>query len=811
MPEWLDDLQKVLPKRYRLEHELKRGGMGRVYLARESHPDRQVAIKVLDPEVTIRLGRERFLREVSLLSNLTHPHIVPVFAAGDAGGFLYYVMPFMKGKTLGERLAKEGYLPLGVALRVAHEVADALAYAHQHDVIHRDIKPGNILLHDNHALVADFGIARALHVAESEPITEVGVAVGTPAYMSPEQITGEEDVDGRTDVYSLGCVLYEMLIGEPPFRGVDTQSTMIKHVTDEPPPFAPRRTDIPVPVAELVFKTLAKDRADRFESARALSLALREQGDPRTSWSGSVATLPVATKTVPSMWFRPAAIVGAFAIVLIFLWPRLFPRDSVLEAVPQRWLDSLAVFPIVNQTGDSTMDRIGRAISDLVVSSLTQLDSIKVSPPHSAEVLRKRGLTDPQLATELGVGHLVYGTVSPDSNGVRVLIQHYDAEADALVWSTPWTIDAADEAAGEERVASDVVNYLAGGVLRVAAQGSMIVPSLSPGHESYSMGTRFLARRTPEGIRRAIQLFSAAIGQDDAYAQAYADLSITYSLSLTYRYDIGMDGYVAAGHALAHANRAIELDSTLSSGWAARGYLGAIAGAPMDGVIADFARARVRNSTAASVASWSARVLLGQGRYDDALEQAELAVNIDPASPSRRIAVALSELQRGNYDRAIGAASIARDLESGLTMPLAIAGRARVMNEQAAQCVAMELGPHIGLRALCASAVGDVTGAEELVDSVRALLDVGQSGFADFTAVLAAEDLAIYYAWNDDASAALVWLQNAFRLSPSGVDLQVRESALFDRVRDDPAFAQALANELDKRWDRVVAAASGVN
>jgi len=811
VPEWLDDLQKVLPKRYRLERELKRGGMGRVYLARESHPDRQVAIKVLDPEVTIRLGRERFLREVSLLSNLTHPHIVPVFAAGEAGGFMYYVMPFIEGKTLGERIAKEGYLPLGVALRIAHEVADALAYAHQHDVIHRDIKPGNILLHDNHALVADFGIARALHIAESEPITEVGVAVGTPAYMSPEQITGEADVDGRTDVYSLGCVLYEMLVGEPPFRGGDTRSTMIKHVTDEPPPFEPRRTDIPAPVAELVFKTLAKDRADRFESARALSLALREQGDPRTSWSGSVPTLSVARKKAPSMWFRPAAIIGAFAIGLIFLWPRLFPRDSMLEAVPPRWLDSLAVFPIVNQTGDSNLDHVGRAISDLVVSSLTQLDSIKVSPPHSAEVLQERGLTDPQLATALGVRHLIYGTVIPGSNGVRVLIQHYDAEADALVWSTPWTIDVADETAEEERIASDVVSYLAETVLRVSAQGLMNVPSLSPGHESHSMGTHFVARRTPDGIRRAIQLFGAAIGQDSTYARAYADLSIAYSLSLTYRYEIGTDGYVAAGRALTYANRAIELDSALSLGWVARGYLGAIAGAPMDDVVADFERARARNSAAASVASWSARVLLGQGRFDEALEQAELAVNIDPASPSRRIAVALSELQRGNYNRAIDEASIARDLESGLTLPLAIAGRARLMNGQADQCVAMDLGPHLGLRALCASAVGDVTAAEALVDSVRTLLDIGQSGSSDFTAVLAAEDLAIYYAWNNDASAALVWLQNAFRLSPSGVDLQVRESALFDRVRNDPVFAEALADELDKRWDRVVAAASGVN
>lgn len=231
----------------------------------------------------------------------------------------------------------------------------------------------------------------------------------------------------------------------------------------------------------------------------------------------------------------------------------------------------------------------------------------------------------------------------------------------------------------------------------------------------------------------------------------------------------------------------------------------------MDSVVADFDRARVRNPNAANVASWSARVLRSQGLFAEASEQLALAVNIDPASPSRRIAWAMSEVQLGNYAHAIEQASIAQELQGGLAMPLAIAGRARVMNGQADQCVAMELGPHLGLRALCAGAAGDVAGAEALVDSVRTLLDIGQSGSSDFTAVLAAEDLAIYYAWNNDASAALVWLQNAFRLSPSGVDLQVRESALFDRVRNDPVFAEALKDELAKRWDRVVAAVSGVN
>jgi serine/threonine-protein kinase len=805
VPDSFDDLQAALPKRYRLERKLKRGGMGYIYLAHESQPDRQVAIKVLDPEVTIRLGRDRFLREVSLLSNLTHPHIVPVFAAGDAGGFLYFVMPYIEGETLSERIAREGHLQLGVSLRIAHEVADALAYAHQRGIVHRDIKPSNILLHEGHALVADFGIARAILAAGSEPITEVGIAVGTPAYMSPEQITGEETVDGRTDIYSLGCVLYEMLVGEPPFRGTDTRATMIKHVTDDPPPLKSKRDDIPAPVTALVHRALAKDPEDRFESARAMSQALREEGDPRSSWSGSVQTLPKA-RPGGAGWLKPAAFVAAFALLLIVLWPRLFPRDATLSAT-SRWVDSLAVFPLVNRTGDPRFDHIGHAITDLVVLSLGQLDSLKLSPPHSAEALQERGLTDRQLARELGVQHLVYGSVNPGTDGtIRVIVQHYNAARDALEPTQEWSLDPSNEARDEERIAARVAEHLSNEVLLTVARGSMQVPSLSPGHESQSMGKHFLARRTPEGIRSAIDLFQAAIGQDSAYAQAHADLSVAYSLSLTYRYDIGIDGYMTAGSALAHANHAIDLDSNLAAGWAARGYLGAIAGAPLDRVAEDFERASALNRNAADVASWSARVLLGQGRFDEALERAELAVIIDPASPSRRIAVALLELRRGEYDRAIEQAAVARDLEAGLVMPLAIAGRARVLSGKAIECDGMELGPHQGLRALCADAMGDVVRGAAVIDSVRALADVGQSGHPDFSAVLAAEDLAVYYAWKGDPTAALIWVRNAFRMSPSGVDTQIRESAFFDSVRSDSTFAAGLTTALNGRWARVTAA-----
>jgi len=212
----LDSLRSTLAPRYDVEREIGAGGMARVYLAVEHHPHRRVAIKVLDPEVSTRLLRERFIREVDLSSKLSHPHIVPVFAAGEAAGLFYYVMPYLEGESLRHRLRRQRRLPLDEALRIARDVADALGYAHGQGIIHRDIKPENILLSGDHAIVADFGIARAISAAGSLTLTQAGQQIGSPGYMSPEQAMASSDLDARTDIYSLGCVLFEMLAGEPP-------------------------------------------------------------------------------------------------------------------------------------------------------------------------------------------------------------------------------------------------------------------------------------------------------------------------------------------------------------------------------------------------------------------------------------------------------------------------------------------------------------------------------------------------------------------------------------------------------------------
>src|SRR5213594_1788691 len=275
MADLVERLRAALADRYTIERELGHGGMATVYLARDARHDRYVALKVLDPELAASVGADRFLREIRIAAGLTHPHILPLYDSGQAREFLYYAMPYVEGESLRDRLQREHQLPVGEAVRIAREVADALVAAHGRGIVHRDIKPENILLEEGHAVVADFGIARAIEAAGGgDQRTETGVVIGTPAYMSPEQASGARDLDGRTDVYSLGCVLYEMLVGEPPFSGASPQAVIAKRLT-EPAPHASRwRETVSDALDQVVINAMAKLPADRFASAADLARVL---------------------------------------------------------------------------------------------------------------------------------------------------------------------------------------------------------------------------------------------------------------------------------------------------------------------------------------------------------------------------------------------------------------------------------------------------------------------------------------------------------------------------------------------------------
>jgi serine/threonine-protein kinase len=338
-----DRLKTALADRYAIQRELGEGGMATVYLARDLKHNREVAVKVLKPELAAALGHERFLREIEISARLRHPHILPLYDSGESDGFLFYVMPYVEGESLAERLRREKQLPLEDAVRIAREVADALSYAHGRDVVHRDIKPDNILLESGHAVVADFGIARAITAAGGEQITETGMAVGTPRYMSPEQVAGQQDLDGRSDLYSLACVLYEMLAGQPPFTGPTLESIIAQHLSAEPPSITAIRPAVPAALAGVLQRALAKTPADRFNPVAQFSDAL------------AVPATPAAVAPPRSRWLMPA--IAAIAVLVAAVAAVVLLRGDasvlVVGATTQVTLDpGLEVDPAISPDGE---------------------------------------------------------------------------------------------------------------------------------------------------------------------------------------------------------------------------------------------------------------------------------------------------------------------------------------------------------------------------------------------------------------------------------------------------------------------------
>jgi len=410
MADPLSRLKLALADRYAIERELGQGGMATVYLARDLKHERAVALKVLKPELSAALGSERFLREIKTTAQLTHPHILPVLDSGAADGTLFYVMPYVEGESLRDRITREKQLPLEDALQITREVADALSYAHSHGVIHRDIKPENILLESGHAVVADFGIARAIAAAGTERLTETGLAVGTPAYMSPEQAAGDADLDGRSDLYSLGCVLYEMLSGETPYTGPTPQAILAKKLSEPLPRITVVRERVPAGVETALYKVLARTPADRWRTAADFAAALLET--EAQGHRGTGAQRAPATK-----WRRVAAVVVGVAVVAAGVF-------IVRERAKAPRLDSnlIAVFPFRVTSTDTSLKELGQQLPDLLWARLTgEFGPRTTDPAYAIKQWEAKGGTAQaplpearqlEIARAVGAGRLLVGSVT---------------------------------------------------------------------------------------------------------------------------------------------------------------------------------------------------------------------------------------------------------------------------------------------------------------------------------------------------------------------------------------------------------------
>jgi serine/threonine-protein kinase len=433
-----DRIKAALADRYEIERELGHGAMATVYLARDLKHNRQVAVKVLIADLSFALGPERFRREIDLATHMSHPHILPIYDSGEAGGELYYVMPFVAGESLRQRLNRERQLPVDEALRITCEVASALDHSHRHGIIHRDIKPENILLEDGQALVADFGIARAVTAIGEEKLTSTGVSLGTPTYMSPEQGMADPQLDGRSDIYSLGCVLYEMLVGQPPFTGRTTQALIARHSLDQVPSLSVVRSTIPEDVEEAVLKSLEKVPADRFSTAAEFAAALKAcqpGGTASTRRTGRGTGMRKKAKKRNWSVVTLAVALGVFAISgaawagKTFLWGAKRPGAAGVTGGfrPQR----VAVLYFKDLSPDKKLGYLADGLSESLIDELGQVSALDVVSPGGMSQFRGKDITRDSIAHTLEAGTLVDGSVAADGDRVRVTMRLVDGNSDA--------------------------------------------------------------------------------------------------------------------------------------------------------------------------------------------------------------------------------------------------------------------------------------------------------------------------------------------------------------------------------------------
>ena len=599
-----DALQTALAGRYDVERELGRGGMATVYLAHDRQHSRQVAIKVLDASLGGLSEPERFLREIKVAANLVHPGIVPLFDSGECDGTLYYVMPFIDAETLEVRLLREGRLDVENVLSITTSLARALDYAHRRGVVHRDIKPANIFLHEGETQLADFGVA---HVAASlgggEGITSPGTSIGTPQYMSPEQAVGDRDIDGRSDQYSLACVVFEMLAGAPPFISGTLRQVIMRHVLDPPPPIRQQRPDVPATIEAALLRALAKDPNARFASAGDFAAALASNTGTR--------------------------IVAA-------------PAPSAC---------TVAVLPFITVGGDADTEYLSEGLTDELISALSRVEGLRVASRTSVFTYKGRAQDVRRIATELGVDCVIEGSVRQSGRRLRVTASLTNASDGRLSRSLRYDRDADDVFAVEDELATAIVDALRPTLLPTAAY---VAPRRytenAEAHRLYLKGRFAWNKRTFEDTAEAIKYFEQAIEHDPTYALAYSGLSDAHALQLDYRMVPVAEGMARAK---GYARKALELDEGLAEAHASLGWVLFIHDWKWQESIGHFKRAVALNPTYATGHQWYTFPLVALGQFDQAMAEAQTAVDLDPASVSARRSRAGVSYYARRYDEAL--------------------------------------------------------------------------------------------------------------------------------------------------------------
>jgi serine/threonine-protein kinase len=653
---FVDKMHGIVNGRYAVDREIGRGGMATVYLARDlAHDGSLVAIKVLLPDLGYAVGPERFKREIDVASRFSHPHILPLNDSGEFEGQLYYVMPYVEGESLRARLDREGQLGVEEAVALTIEVAQALDYAHRDNVVHRDIKPENILLENGHALVADFGIARAVAAAGDEKLTQTGVTLGTPKYMSPEQAAADRRLDGRSDVYSLACVMYEMLAGQPPFTGPNAQAIIARHALDTAPAIAIVRPTVPPALEMVLMRALSKVPADRFATAGDFAEALRAPDVATSTWSvplrapGSTQSLP-ATPAAPA---RPAgrpAVVAALVLALAIglglagwkIWSRSSRPPAMIGGLDPR---HVAVLYFQDQTATHDLGYLADGLTDALIGQLDGVRSLKVISPGGVAPYRGDSVAPDSIARALQVGTLVRGAVDRDASRLRVTVRLVDGASGAEFERAAFEVPAANLLALRDSLAAEVSTMIRKRVGQELTLRDQRAQTSDPSAwAAVQLGTQWRRRgeqamstsdttAVVTDFRRADSALADAAGLDPNWpTPAIARATVAYKLSRFY----GDDPTTASrwiDTAQAHVARALALSADDPDALELRGTLrywrwllgvtpdAAAADALLDSARVDLETAVARNP--AQAAAWGVLASLYYQKND--VEGAKLA------------------------------------------------------------------------------------------------------------------------------------------------------------------------------------------
>jgi len=752
MSETVERMNAALADRYTIERELGAGGMATVYLAEDLKHRRKVAVKVLRPELAAALGPGRFLREIEIAAGLTHPHILPLHDSGEADGFLFYVMPYVEGESLRDRLDREKQLPVEEALQIAREVADALGCAHKAGVIHRDIKPENLLLQEGHAVITDFGIARAVDVAGGEQLTLTGMSVGTPSYSSPEQSYGQDDVDGRSDLYSLGCVLYEMLAGEPPFTGPTAQAIVSQHAAAPVPTIRTIRDTVPVHVEDTICRALAKVPADRFSNAKDFVDALN-------------ANLAAADSAVGR---------GGSG------------RTSIL------------VLPFENFSPESDTEYLSDGLTDEIITDLSGVGTLGVISRTSAMQLKGTSKNIKTIGRELNVQYVLEGTLRKTNSTLRISARLVDTATDELIWSNKFMGPLENVFEIEETIARAIIEALEVDLSATEQQklAERPIPNVQA-FEYYLRAKQETLRFTEDGLGRALKYLQQGIDilGDNVLLQSAMGYAYWQYLNAGVSSD---PVYLKKAQECADKIFASEPDSP--HGHRLLGLIGLHAGEPQQ-VIAHLTRALDSDPNDTDALLWLALHLGFAGKSSAGRPLVERLLEIDPLTPFYQMLPGFLSLMEGDFAGACAPFLKAHRLEPGNPIVLLTYGQILAMNQREDEAIKVfdEL-LHDAPDTFFAQ-LGNVYKLALSGEREAALEAV-----SDELRAAAREDLQ--YSWSlaecfailDDSDQAIEWLENAVAQNFWNYPLLAEHDPLLANVRNEPRFEE-LMNRVKELWE----------